>query len=488
MSTMFMDNDKIHIFAKYFTEFKLIEIISKLNVHLIKPFVHLWYKFVHLNKSQIDNLILNLFQNNQNANLLFFKLLNSLIEFVNDENHLNYIMELYIQPFKFARNNSFNLFGLINTKNINQLLKNCLFNLSEMILKYEKLKNRAKIPIEDINAVLISSNPTIINNLHKFLAKYSTILNQNDSETLFNAIYDNIQRNFDENFKDTIFKILTNLKSSKKMNLIKEYLKKNMDNLTKIDVLVAYVIEIEDEKEILDLLECVNNTKLIDFLIQILKQNSNQFINDDLDFNSIVYLKINILRLFKKVLDVSLFKEYLITRLNIDCIFELIKIESEAMLRRELVLFLNELAEHLNDYELKYFEFYANLIKTDFDSDVQLNCLEFVKLFVAKNKTNELNLRMFKESRLFKIILELLNDNDIFDRLVKEEILIILNNFKMDLYLTEVFNLNEDFESKLSALKNSNDLYSKNSISILNDIISSYEFNLNDVKKISDCY
>lgn len=221
-----------------------------------------------------------------------------------------------------------------------------------------------------------------------------------------------------------------------------------------------------------------------------------------------------------------------LTESTVQMVEKRVSTETEAFVRREMIAFLSSYYLNQNKYSITLFNsinFFSRTLASDLDWEVQLNCVVHLS-HVIRSVTSDLDtyskLRhehkdknqpddfsnvsskfshqldranpieiVFVHSDCLPTLVHIVNDESCYDRSVVGAVAELLIELKQNDVLTSVLaSLDrltsisiESLETILAETKLSSDLYSRQPLAILDDIISSYQFDMDDEKAV-DCY
>ena len=492
------------------------ELASQLkSINFIESFTFIWFKF---NQTTIINNLLSIITSFKNFSFIF-KFLSCLHQLIANEEEKRQILELYLLPINdfncvecnyvtklavdFKQKESILNHCLLSSYLIADFLSIHLFNLSNLsvILKHFNLNSRIK------------------KNLLKLLLKITFRGDLEEAKSgkyylLYSILYDYavVQLDSDEDLMKIFIIYLNNSKADENEN--DELIEAQLFNY-----IIKYQAKTNNRDNILNTLVQINNQafayKLItndnfSFIMSVYKSLLNSSIEDD---DELTDLKEILFKLFTKFYKIFLDSPLKSTAFDEYIFDHELYLSSNMQVRQQLIMLVNQLFNHyllLNDYSMleRFFNYYAFIlgqISNDYHNhdtfDIEIMCLNIYYELLHNtefmtNKNNILNL--FIDSSLSGLVRLIENDYfysenskssyikniklssaNLLDELFKSE------SFKPGKELTELVK-NVKLKCENCCFANLNNNYN-NPFMILDDIISSYEFNMND-NKISDCY
>lgn len=440
-------------------------------------------------------------------------------------------LKLFVRKFK---TDNLNLFQFITTKQIIYVLRHLNIEydtknkLIDFLIDYFMSNDSA---CECFNAINSESLSQLID---CFLGLFQLKLDESFNDNVFKLLSIQINIIDIDNLNKAINSHLVSQQKSDSLiehlmkiaNFLIILLKKNFQNL-------QFVSQILNANGLL--------VKYCDFIL-----SSDSSLNSDLlaEFKDstlqLLTLIFEALTNSKQSHDFEPINDQFINAIELNCLEE-----TEAFLRREYVLFLSSFklnqfetvlnrlqTSQLDNFDTKFLNsanYFSNLLITDFDWQIQLYCLGYfesiskhvnensdlsIAISAHQNMVTDSNLANFNIfeivfclSDFFKSIFKTLDDCD--QHVVNKTASLILNlkqsvriinlvrNYltktnagrleqSIDKFMNDV-NLVEKLHSVLKTSMLTSDIYTLNPASILDDIISSYQFEADDEKFI-DCY
>jgi hypothetical protein len=184
--------------------------------------------------------------------------------------------------------------------------------------------------------------------------------------------------------------------------------------------------------------------------------------------------------------------------------------DTESQIRCESVDFYSALYRLDKSYQLfiddqlNFIGLIVDLLKNDLDYEVQLKCSKFLNDLFGASGADPKHVELFFNSNFLTCIFDIINDEDDYNNQIKSNLIDFVLIFKQKYWdhyksfclsndaicagFAKLFDTSaNEFEAKLMKFQLNDDCYSSNPFNILDDIVSVYEFNMNE-NKILDCY
>jgi hypothetical protein len=486
------------------------------SINSLESYCYIWFK---IQKIEDLNTVVNMLLLKPTRSFLFkfFYYLYNLVECKSR------ILELYMLPindFNVSKEDNYMKLA-VNFKQKEQILNDCLLNFSI----FSKDLRLSFLNVSNLSVILKHFNLSfkIKTNLLKLLFKI--MLNHHEEKSvdktgtyylLFSILHDYSATlsDLNENLLDIFLIFLNNSEDNENDELIEsqlfsymlKYQCKNNRN-----IILKALTSLNNENFSFKLLSFNNYSFLNDICSSLFNLNdetkceNDDIFTDDDDTNDLKELLLKCFQKYYKIILNSPLKPLIDTHILDKNLY----LSSNMPTRIALVEFINQLFKFYLDINntdklrlyFDYYSFILRQISNDYYNqdvyDVEIKCLNIFNTILNLKNYDIINI--FIDSALSSVLNFVNNDfyyseNNKINyykniKLVSIKFILNLYNFLTENLKKSINELNLDQLLLIceNCCHEESDLYLSNPLNILDDIISSYEFNMND-NKISDCY